>query len=113
MARHEIILKRVPEEKLARFEHADWSDQTVATHQSRWKQQIKCHYCDELIDATGLDRLWEEWGPNTVIAVSHGRSLEPGDPRELRLMPPELAQDTSLGEDGSNGPSPSPNGKRS
>ena len=110
MARHEIIVKRVPQEKLDRFEHVDWSDQTVAAYRLRWGRQIKCHYCDEMIDATDLDRLFAEWGPDMVISVSHSRSLEPGDPREPRTMPPELAKDIFPRKDGENAVDPSPNG---
>lgn len=111
MARHETVLKRIPQAKLARFEDADWSDQTVAAFQSRWAQQIKCKYCTETFDTTGLDRLLADWGPDTVISVAYGWTLEPGDPREPRVMPTELARDISSGKEWVNGPSPSPNGK--
>ncbi len=109
MARHETILKRVPQEELDMFGHSDMSDRTVAAYRSRWERQIKCHYCDEMIDATGLDQLFAEWGPDMVISVSHSRSIEPGDPREPRAIPPELAKDIFLRKDGRNGASPSPN----
>ena len=110
MARHETILQRVPQEKLDGFGHVDMSDQTVAAYQSSWGQQIKCMHCDETVDATGLDRLFEEWGPDTVISVSHSRSIEPGDPREPRAIPPELAEDIFPRKDGRNDVDPSPNG---
>ena len=105
MPRHEVILKRVPREKLEGLGHVDMSDQTVAAYRSRWDAQIKCHYCDEMIDTSGLERVWEAWGPDTVITVSYHWSLEPGDPREL---PPDfrnLAHDDVSRNDRGNGTS--------
>lgn len=93
MARHEIVIKRVPKEVLDGLRHVDWSDQTVAAYRSRWGQQIKCMHCDEMLDTTGLDRLFEEWGPATVISVGHSWSLEPGDPRETPQEWAKLAED--------------------
>ena len=89
MARHETIVKRVPQEELDTIREFDMSDRTVAAYQSRWGQQIKCAYCDEMIETTGLDRLWEKWGPDTVITIAYQWSLEPGDPRE---PPPNWAE---------------------
>lgn len=61
MPRHETILKRIPQEKLDMFGHIDMSDRTVAAYRSRWGREIKCAYCDEMIDTTGLDWLLEKW----------------------------------------------------
>ena len=110
MARHEIILKRVPQEELDMFGHSDMSDRTVAAYRSRWERQIKCHSCNEMIDTTGLDRLWEKWGPDTVITVAYQWSLEPGDPRELPPNWAELAKDYLPRESRKNGAGPDSKG---
>ena len=111
MARHETILKRVPQEKLDMFGHIDMSDRTVAAYQARWGREIKCAYCDEMIETTGLDRLWERWGPDTVITVSHHWSLEPGDPREPPPNWAEMVKCILPREYGENGTGSGPAGK--
>ena len=111
MPRHETILKRVPQE--------NWICLGTSTCPiGRWRRispagdvQIKCAYCDEMIETTGLDRLWERWGPDTVITVSHHWSLEPGDPREPPPNWAEMVKSILPREYGENGTGSGPAGK--
>ena len=52
MPRHELIVKRVPKERLSEPGHAGMSKLTVAALRSHLGEHIQCHYCDELLDVS-------------------------------------------------------------
>ena len=111
MPRHEFIVKRVPKERLSELGHAEMSKLTVAALRSHLGEHIQCHYCDELLDVSALDWLWEEWGPDTVITIGHHWVREPNDPLDLRPTRPKGAQCKLPPNDEEGGASPSPGGK--
>ena len=111
MPRHEFIVKRVPKERLSEPGHAEMSKLTVAAFRSHLGEHIQCHNCDELLDASVLDQVWEEWGPDAVITFEHSWVREPNDPLDLRPTRPKGAQCKLPPNDEEGGASPSPGGK--
>ena len=111
MPRHEFIVKRVPKERSSEFGHVYMSKLTVAAFRSHLGEHIQCHYCDELLDASVLDQVWEEWGPDTVITIDHNWVREPNDPLDLRPTRTRYLQRERPRDDGKDCASPDPGGK--
>ncbi len=111
MPKHEFIVKRVPKERLSELGRTDMSKLTVAAFRSRLGEHIQCHNCDELLDASVLDRVWEEWGPDAVITFGHSWVREPSDPLDLRPTRPKGAQCKLPQKDGEDDAGTDPGGK--
>ena len=99
MPRHEIVVKRIPDEfqgKLVRlpdpFEMlgGDYT-QTVAHYRaSNPTLRDECHSCGISFDMSSLEPVLDAWGPDAVIAVSLSCHWVPGEPRREPGASPEF-----------------------
>ena len=84
---HEIIVTRIPQEREAEPAAGVAQPQTVGDYRARYGNRIVCRTCQEEISVSGLEQVWEAYGPDAVIDISHRGLRLPGDPVDLTLAP--------------------------
>lgn len=101
MPRHEIIVKRIPDElqgKPVRLppvtEMPHVYTRTVAEYRaSNTALQQLCPSCNVSFDMSSLEPVFDAWGPDAVIRVSLSCHWVPGEPRREPGERPEFLRD--------------------
>lgn len=87
MPRHEIIVTRIPKGRQRGAKAGAIPSPTVAEYRARFGSRIECGGCQETIEICGLDRVWETYGSEAVIDISHRGMRLPNDPPDVPLWP--------------------------